>query len=85
MSQAWIKRAGGSLILLQPHSPLHPKWLCLSLFPILNFCMRFYLKMVHVCVLSCFSHVRLPTLCDPMDRSLPDSSDSAILQAKILV
>ena len=36
VSQAWMKRAGGSLITLQSHPPLHRKWLRLSLFPILN-------------------------------------------------
>ena len=34
------------------------------------------------CVLSCFSHV--PTLCDPMDCSLPGSSVHGISQARIL-
>ena len=35
---------------------------------------------MHACVLSYFS----PTLCDPMDYSLLDSSDYGIVQASIL-
>ena len=35
---------------------------------------------MHACMLSCFS----PTLCDPMDYSLLDSSDYGIFQARIL-
>ena len=36
---------------------------------------------VYVCVLRCFS---CPTLCDPIDHSLPGSSVHGILQARIL-
>ena len=36
---------------------------------------------LYVCMLSCFSHVRL---CDPVDCSLPGSSVHEILQARIL-
>ena len=35
---------------------------------------------MHACMLSCFS----PTLCDPMDYSLLDSSDYGIFQARVL-
>ena len=35
---------------------------------------------MHVCMLSYFS----PTLCDPMDYSLLDSSDYGLVQASIL-
>ena len=43
----------------------------------------FFFLTLPMCVLSCFSRVRL-TLCDPMDCSPQDSSVHGILQARIL-
>ena len=42
------------------------------------------LKLLDICMLLCLVIQSCPTLCDPMDCSLPGSSVHGILQAKIL-
>ena len=69
---------------VEKENPLHGLWECKLIYPLWRTVWRFLNKLGITLPCVCLVTQSCPTLCDPMDCSLPGSSVHGILQARIL-